>query len=353
LSRTATVEALTIPVRDFGVTYSDEAIERAWSLTHGYASIVQRCGLACLERLNANGRNVVTPVDIEEAAEGILSDAQLFHWWWDREILGQKEDSMMRTFLRLQDKSTSRGVESTMLKAEASEFGSETNVIVNTLSDQEILEFDRGKYCIKGGLLEEWLSRRLEGEESFDSDILKYCILAVDHENFFINLKQTISRRFGIERVDDEILRRAIRQLIEHVKTYGDLVFPFAVAVWPKGFASHRSVYEEVEGKFETLKPAQFRKDATDSEIRRAVIEKVESEILPKKAHGTVILVAGDSDYKELVDRLKKQGRRAIVWAWECSLSRDRMLANSATKFESLDGFLNLGRTTEEPCKAV
>ena len=340
LPQRATTEVLTVPVHDFGLTYTDEAIQQVWNLTRGYASVVQRCGLACLEQLNMNGRRIVTPSDIDNAADGLLSDAQLFKWWWDGDILREQEECVMRTFMRLQEETTGRGVDAKKLKHEVREFGSEANVIINTLCDQEILEFSKGKYCVKGALLQEWLSRKFKGEESFDADILKYCVLAIDHENFFINMQKTASRKLGIARIDDDTLRRAIHQLVENVERYGDLALPIVVAVWSKGFGHHRSLYEDVDQRFETLKPAQFRKDASDSEIKRAIVDQVEAQVLGKKTVGTVIVVTGDVGYKELIDRLKKQGRRAIVWAWECSLTKNRELAKSATRFESLDNMV-------------
>jgi hypothetical protein len=349
LSGDATREALLAPVKADGVIYSEEAVERVWALTHGYASIVQRIGLGCLERLNQNGRHIVVPDDVIQTAEMLLRDAELFSWWWDPEILVTKEEALMRKFVRIQESKASRGVEAGELKSELKEFSSEVNVLVNNLCDQEILEFAEGRFCVKGRLLEEWLGRKFKGDEAFDNDVLRYCALVVDHENFFINMQETFRRRTGQSRIDEGSLEKAIRRLIAHVNQYGNLVLPVAVAVWKKGeFRSHRYVYEAVDGRFETPQPASFRPQASDDEARRSIIEKIESVTLADntngaaKAQGTVILVSGDSGFKEIVDRLKKQGRRVVVWAWDCSLDRTHVLERAATKFETLDSFLDV-----------
>ncbi len=348
LSRGATARALQVPVESCGVTYSDEAIERAWKLTSGYASIVQRCGLECLHRLNADGRYVIAPSDVDEVALSLLSDANLFQWWWDPAFMGEREALVVKTFLQLQDAQTSNGIEGEHLRKEVRELGSDVNLVLSNLADQEILEFTNGKYRIKGELLEEWLSRKFRGDEPSDNDVLNYCVLAIDHENFFIGMKEVLEQRRGKRRVDGRQLENAIRNLVNRVSQYGNLVLPFSVAVWGKGeFLPHQLSYKNVDQRFDVPFPARYRPQASDDEIRRAICEKVESTLLPNRAHGTVILVSGDHGFAEMVDRLKKQGRRVIVWYWNTrGFSED--LKRSATKIEYLDEIVGLDGTLDQ-----
>jgi cold shock protein len=339
LERESTRRVFAVPVADQGVVYSDEALDDLWGLTRGYASIVQRCGRACVQILNDRRRRIVAPQDVEVLSREMLTSDELFLGLWDPSLLGDIETAIMTTFMELSEQTQGGRLDRTRLERELTRLGSDFNIGLNNLLDQEILEQSDGRFGIQGKLLEQWMRRRFL--EKAGSEDLNYCMLAIDHENLFLRMRDVMSKLRGAPSVDDSMLAEVVRRLLEQARQKGKLAMRFAVAAWEKGFLTHQKIYRDIDSGFQLPFPAEVRPQASDDELRHAVHEKVWEVVGERRQVRTVILVTGDGGYRELVRKLIADGRRVIVWSWNAS-GKSEDLAREATEFEAIENLVAL-----------
>jgi cold shock CspA family protein/uncharacterized LabA/DUF88 family protein len=317
----ATKAIIEKPVSHLGISYDIGAINRVWELTRGYASIIQKLGDEALKLIGADRRQIVVQDDIDTIAYSFLDRADIFRWWWDEEYLGDADARVIESFLNLSEDCTK--VSNDLLMNECRYLGSDVYLAIQNLRDQQVFAYDaiEDSYEIKGALLKQWLPRMLR-ERQGDKSHSGYCALAIDHENFYIPIKNQYIALRGKE-PDNKDLEHVIRQVVAFAEEKAHVVAPVATAVW-KNFGSHREMYESTPQRFSCPPADRTGKDAADvTLLREAVVEIIERELLLRERIGTVVLVTGDHRFAPLVSRLQKRDTRVFVLSWKASLAEE------------------------------
>lgn len=341
VDKAATEKILKAPLAGTQVRYTTAAVQRAWSLTHGYAWVVQRLGEGVLLRLSRDQRYVVSADDVDRVGEELIQSSDVFRWWWDEQYLGDAEEFAVARYLELVRKHDS--VPRPQLKRALEKLGGETTSVLQNLCDQQVLSYDAAAdtYELKGELLARWLPRMLE-ERRLRSDVSAYSGLIVDHENFAVTLEHRCEAVGAKDRFLD-VLEFAISEVVAEAQRHGHLVLPISVAVWDR-FLVQQTVYTRVNRDFDFPRARVSGDDAADDEMRRvAIADAFEHELLPKRTIGTIILVSGDHRFAGLVVKMQKRGQKVVVLGWKGSTSKE-LRDVAGPHFRYLDDIVSLKR---------
>ncbi|HEY3281053.1 MAG TPA: NYN domain-containing protein [Armatimonadota bacterium] len=161
------------------------------------------------------------------------------------------------------------------------------------------------------------------------------CVLFVDYENIAISLGQT--RQLAVSPLQ---LARVLR---EKAEKFGRIKVARAFADWDRFSGAARAFAQErIEPRF-----VLAGKNSADMELSLQVQEALSEG---DSAVDTYILATGDRDFLAIIERLKRDDRKVVVWGVEEHTSeRLRQAADEFVSIEELLGFAHPPQPVEAP----
>jgi hypothetical protein len=303
------------------VTITDHAARRAWELTGGYPWLLQHLGSLLVELMNDERRTIVGRDDVERVCkESILSNNQLFEYWWPAAVLGTNEERFIELFIQQYGDVDAIPVHDALERFGWRE-GAAHKTAVDALRACEVFDSTQVNVLrFSAELIREWLKLQIRNgrlqipnrvaARRADGVVGVY----VDHENLY----KTLERVAVLSAADRDLENRFLKALgIILKEVERRLARPderVAVAFWDRPLERRlRGAYDHFE--FLTRSPEPVKQsNAADFKLADEVRRSVERVKKTGMALEHLVLITGDADYSHMVRGLINDGLNVHVW---------------------------------------
>lgn len=329
VERAAMEKIATLPVKEDGVTWLQEAIDRLWDMTEGHPWLTQTLAEKVAEGLNNERRRVVGPGDVSRAVDVAMLDDRYSDLWWNEKEGQVTATNRQIAFIILRNQSGSRqGLPESKLAEECQRSGIRVSMYLDEMRALEVLtEIKEGndpRWRIKGGFLEKYLMTLLHHEalenglkrpSSSDQSLA----LMLDWENIKISLLNSLKKMPAAEA---QSLRPRLagaelaKRLLEAAAQHGVPRQKWVVANWDHATFNGDQAALRRE-RYMTDMSGETKADASDHVLR----ERIHNVLRDQREIGTYIIGTGDADFGEVIGTLQDQGKHVILWATKGALS--------------------------------
>jgi tetratricopeptide (TPR) repeat protein len=322
----------SLPVSGYGVRYLPEAHERIWSLSGGHPWVVEILADEIVDILNAEARRLVTPQDVDRAAQSEALEPALELWWNQREgRLSEKHLSLASIII---DRQTAPlgglGLADLIPVAEAAGLRPVGRYLDEMKELDVVVEIPdpRPRVRLPAVLLERHVSRLLAATATSSADreaparLGPRVALLVDWENVKLSLRDFLQSLRPSARIAAGVSHstasmeseQLAMRILEFALSLGATRERFAVAHWIGTMTQDRPLLEKL-GFTAANSPFKVR-EANDFVIQDKIHQV--QETMPDV--DTFVLGLGDYGYRLKVDSLKRHGKRVILLSTRKSL---------------------------------
>jgi hypothetical protein len=306
------------------VKVPQETIKRVYELTGGYPWLAQTYGSGIVDLINQEHRSIVTPEDVDHVTnESVISDNELFGFWWPTDQLGIEEERFIEHLFRNYPGDQSVSTPDFISAIHSTQQPAFKRALEN-LRASEVLDSTQNQVLrFRGSVLRTWLEQQMQdGQLRIRPATTEPIIdrgqagIFIDHENLIRGLER-ISVRRGVDVPADKLdwfTRTLDNLLLEAERRVGPLSYKVTVAFWsrpnearllPPYFARGFSVAQPEEIKIE---------NAVDFKVADEVRRARETAMREGKTLSRAIIISGDGDLSHAARALINDGVNVHVW---------------------------------------
>lgn len=329
-----------------------ETIRRVFDLTGGYPWLAQTYGSGLVDLINQEHRSVVTPSDVDQVTtDSVISDKELFTFWWPPEQLGIEEERFVERLFRKYDHDQNVSIREFISDIHSVQQPAFKRALEN-LRACEVFDSTQNEHLkFRGTVLRSWLEQQMQDGQlrirpvPSESEVYRgQAGIFVDHENLVKGLERIATRR-GIEIPQDRVTWFAIilGNLLEEAEhRVGPLSHKIAVAFWSRPNEA-RLVTPYYTAGFDTKQPEEIKmENAVDfkvaDEVRRAREKAMKENDLLSRA----IIVSGDGDLSHAARALINDGVAVQVWGGSADTGSKYINIVGEKNFVALDDVCGL-----------
>ena len=354
LSENGVSSVLKAGIKNWG-NVTSETVKRVYELTGGYSWLVQTYGSGLVEILNKECRNITTIDDVDLITnEMVLSNNELFKFWWPIEQLSNDEERFIELFLRKYSEDhvvSTRDFFSNIHSRDQATF----RRAFDNLRACEVLESTQNEFLKFGGsVLRRWLEQQMhEGKLKIrvfnqePNEKKGQAGIFIDHENLLKGVETIgINRGTPMPTQEKEKLdwfNKIITSLLEEAeKRVGFLSYKVTVAFWDRPQEARLLRAYKSHG-FSTELPEEMKmENAVDLKVADEVRRARERAMREGTNLGRAIIVSADGDLSHAVRALVNDGVTVEVWGGSNNISKKYIEIVGAENYVALDDVCGL-----------
>ena len=323
LDKNSVEEILVKPLKNTGMTFTEEAVNRVFEYTQGYPEMVQKMAKKMMEQAMNEKRYAILPADADQAAQEIIENDTVYDSWCPRgeEMPAEQQQFISNLIDSLRYKA--RPGQTVQLRDLLDSENQFNENIINDLTTRKILKnpIEDGiqRVGFKAPLLELWL------KENWTEQLPRQAAIFTDIENLTRATGRTIVKVSG----HSVNLGVVIDAIDSYAKKYSDkLPLKFAGI-----FFNRREVMEVLREKgyndddLTIISENELKKYYSRSE--KSYDDAILQQIIANKIHDhpsltDVILVTGDIDFKQVgLEEPLKKGLYVHVLSYKKSMNAE------------------------------